>query len=65
MKTVLAPNAPWPKVEPLTEKQKFKHAQKPIRVIKPKVKPATKIQQTNDNFDRWLKSEKTKRAKTV
>lgn len=53
MKTVLAPNAPWPKVEPLPEKPKFKHKQKPIRVIAPK----TKIKQTNENFERWLATE--------
>lgn len=65
MKTVLAPNAPWPKYEPVPEKPKFKHEQKPVRVIKPKVKATTKIKQTNDNFERWLESEGKKHGKKL
>lgn len=61
MKTVLAPNAPWPKYEPVPEKPKpkFKHKQKPVRVIPPP-KSKSKIKNTDENFERWLASEKKK-----
>ena len=50
MKTVLAPNAPWPVVEkPLTEIVK-----KP-RVPRVKISATSKINRTNANFDAWAK----------
>ena len=48
MKTVLAPNAPWPKIEPLPER-------KPKKRSVPK-KPT----QADMRFDEWLKREKAK-----
>ena len=44
MKTVLVEGVGWPEVGewPVEEKPKFKHAQKPVRVIKPKAKPKPK-----------------------
>ena len=47
IKTVLAPNAPWPKIEPVQPKAKPKKKAKP---------PSTygKRKQTDANFDKWL-----------
>lgn len=55
MKTVLAPNAPWPKFESGPEpKPKFEHKSKPIRKIAPKPKkPRSKIANTDAKFDEW------------
>ena len=55
MKTILAPNAPWPKPEEWAEKPKPKPKGKP----RPKTPPKTKIAQTNVNFERWLERDKT------
>lgn len=44
MKTVLVPGAPWPKVEPY--------------VPKPKPKKKAKPKNTDDNFIKWLATEK-------
>lgn len=53
IKTVLAPNAPWPKFEPEAEpKPKFEHKSKPIRKIPPK-KSRSKIANTDAKFDEW------------
>jgi hypothetical protein len=49
MKTVLAPNAPWPKYTPEGEVVKPKPAPKP----KPKLKGASKIAHTSKKFDEW------------
>lgn len=47
MKTVLAPNAPWPnRVE--VEKPKRK------KRVPPQPKAASKIQKTNAKFNEWL-----------
>ena len=48
MKTVLAPGAPWPVVEP--PKVKKPKATKPV---KPYISPTSKIKRTNDNFEKW------------
>lgn len=53
IKTVLAPNAPWPKFDPEPEpKPKFEHKSKPIRKIPPK-KSRSKIANTDAKFDEW------------
>ena len=49
IKTVLAPNAPWPKIEPVQPKPKKKP--------KPR-QPYGKRKQTDANFDAWLNSSK-------
>lgn len=48
MKTVLAPNAPWPKVEPATEQPKKK--KKWVSVADPNGKRAN----TDKKFAEWL-----------
>ena len=52
MKTVLAPNAPWPKWE-----EKVVEPPKPKPKPKPKAKPPkkdqSKIARTDKNFDEW------------
>lgn len=56
MKTVLAPNAPWPKWE---EEEKVVEPPKPKPVLKPKPKAKppkkdpSKIARTDKNFDKW------------
>ena len=47
-KTVLAPNAPWPKVEPFVPKPK------PKRVWISKADGTSKRAQTDKKFNEWL-----------
>ena len=49
MKTVLAPNAPWPKYDAVGEVAKPKPKPRPP---KPK-KPRSKIADTNKKFEEW------------
>lgn len=63
MKTVLAPNAPWPKFDPAPEpKPKFEHKSKPIRKIPPK-KSRSKIANTDAKFDEWAEKNLARKIK--
>lgn len=53
MKTVLAPNAPWPKIEPLPERKKKKYT------------PRKTQAELDMRFDQWLEREKAKNEQTV
>ena len=47
MKTILAPNAPWPNYE--APKPKAKPVRKPVQLLK----PSSRIKHTNAKYDEW------------
>lgn len=53
MKTVLAPNAPWPKWEEKVEAPVPPPKPKPKPKAKPPKKDPSKIARTDKNFDEW------------
>lgn len=53
MKTVLAPNAPWPKYDEVGEVVKPKPKPKPKPKAKPPKKDPSKIAHTDKKFKEW------------